>query len=268
VIARWLRPLRALRALRERRVLDRRAIPDDLWKRTLVRYPFLRKRDPADAEALRRLTSLFLDRKEFSTAGGMRLTDAMAVTIAAQAVLPVLHLGLERYDGFVGIVIHPDQMVVNREHQDEHGVVHEYEDVILGEAMEGGPLVLSWRDVRNAGRTAALGLNVVIHEFAHVLDLADGVSDGVPLLPREIPRTEWLQSLEPAYAEFVQRVEREEDTVLDPYAASGIDEFFAVASESFFIAAPAMRAEHPGLYRMLVRLYRQDPAEETLPARG
>jgi len=265
VITRWLH---GLRARRERRVLERRAIPDDLWKRTLVRYPFLRRRDAADAEALRRLTSLFLDRKEFSTAGGLRLTDAMAVTIAAQAVLPVLRLGLDRYDGFVGIVVHPDQMVVNREHEDEHGVVHEYEDVILGEAMEGGPVVLSWRDVRNAGRTAAQGLNVVIHEFAHVLDTADGASDGVPPLPAGLSRAEWLAVLEPAFEGFVQRVEREEETALDPYGASGIDEFFAVASESFFIAPAALRDEHPALYRMFARFYRQDPAEETLPPRA
>jgi Mlc titration factor MtfA (ptsG expression regulator) len=264
MLARWLA---ALRERRERGAVARRPIPDDLWKRTLVRYPFLRRRDAADAAELRRLTSLFLDRKEFSAAGGLRLTDAMAVTIAAQAVLPVLRLGLARYDGFVGIVVHPDPMVVQREHEDEHGVVHAYEDVILGEAMDGGPMVLSWRDVRGAGRTAAEGLNVVIHEFTHVLDLADGASDGVPLLPPELPRAEWLAVLEPAYEAFVRRVEREEETVMDPYAASGIDEFFAVASESFFIAAPALRDDQPPLYRMLARFYRQDPAEETLPPR-
>ena len=81
---------RAWQARRERASLQRRAIPDDLWKRTLVRYPFLQRRDPADGAELRRLTSLFLDRKEFSCAGGLRLTDAMAVAIAAQAALPVL----------------------------------------------------------------------------------------------------------------------------------------------------------------------------------
>ncbi len=265
MLARWLA---ALRARRERGAVARRPIPDDLWKRTLVRYPFLRRRDAADAAELRRLTSLFLDRKEFSAAGGLRLTDAMAVTIAAQAVLPVLRLGLARYDGFVGIVVHPDPMLVQREHEDEHGVVHAYEDVILGEAMPGGPMVLSWRDVRSAGRTASAGLNVVIHEFAHVLDLADGAADGVPLLSPALPRVEWLDVLEPAYADFVHRVEAGQPTVMDPYGASGIDEFFAVASESFFIAAAALRAEQPALYGLLARFYRQDPAEETLPPRA
>ena len=75
-----------LRARRERAAAARRPIPDDLWKRTLLRYPFLQRRCAADAAALHHLTSLFLDRKEFTMAGGLQLRDAMAVTIAAQAV--------------------------------------------------------------------------------------------------------------------------------------------------------------------------------------
>ena len=93
MIGRWWRQLKAHR---QNAAVARRAIPDDLWKRTLGRYPFLRRQEPADAAELRRLTSLFLDRKEFSVGGGLRLTDAMVVAIAAQAVLPVLRLGLAR----------------------------------------------------------------------------------------------------------------------------------------------------------------------------
>ena len=253
---------------RENAAVQRRAIPDDLWKRTLVRYPFLRRRDAADAAELRRLSSLFLDRKEFSTAGGLKLTDAMVVAIAAQAVLPVLRLGLERYDGFVGIVVHPGQVVARREVADDDGIVHQYDEVLAGEAMEGGPVMLSWQDVRAAGRSAAQGYNVVIHEFAHVLDMADGVADGVPLLPADIALAAWRGLLQKEHTAFVQRVEREEETVLDPYGAQGEDEFFAVASEAFFVHPLAMRHEHPDLYGMFMRYYRQDPAAETAAPRG
>jgi hypothetical protein len=254
---------------REAAALERRAIPDDLWKRTLVRYPFLRWRPPEDQLELRRLTSLFLDRKEFSAAGGLRLTDAIVVSIAAQAVLPVLKLGLARYDGFVGIVVHPDQVVARRAVHDEAGLVHEYDETLSGEAVQGGPVMLSWRDVREGGRAAAAGYNVVIHEFAHVLDMADGQSDGVPLLPPGLGRAAWLEVLQPQFDAFVQRVETDEaagertdggaDTALDPYGASGIDEFFAVASEAFFVHPHGLAAEHPTLYALLQRLYLQDP---------
>ena len=256
------RLLSTWRMRREQRAVERRAIPDDLWKRTLVRYPFLRRRAPADALALRRMTSLFLDRKEFSAAGGLRLGNDVVVAIAAQACLPVLRLGLGCYDGFVGIVVHPDQVVARREVADDDGIVHAYDEVIAGEAMEGGPVMLSWRDVRAAGRGAATAYNVVVHEFAHVLDLADGVADGVPVLPPGLPRKLWCETLEREYDAFVARVEAEEDTALDAYGAESPDEFFAVASEAFFVAPQPMKDEHPALYGVFKSYYLQDPAAE------
>jgi Mlc titration factor MtfA (ptsG expression regulator) len=262
VIGGWLR---AWRRRAEARAVARRPIPDDLWKRTLVRYPFLRRRDPAEAAELRRLTSLFLDRKEFSAAGGLRMTNDVVVAIAAQACLPVLRLGLDRYDGFVGIVVHPNPVRVRRQHLDDAGVQHEYDEELAGEAMQGGPVMLSWDDVRRAGRDATAAYNVVIHEFAHVLDLADGLSDGVPLLPRELPRAEWTAVLQREYADFLHRVDADEATTLDPYGATGEDEFFAVASEAFFVAPAGMREEHAALYELFARFYRQDPAREPLP---
>lgn len=265
MIGRWLS---RWRARGERAAVARRAIPDDLWKRTLVRYPFLQRTDPAEAAELRRLTSLFLDRKEFSAAGGLRLDNAMVVAIAAQAVLPVLKLGLARYDGFVGVVVHPGQVRARREHIDEDGLVHEYDEVLSGEAMEGGPVMLSWQDVRSSGQTAAQAYNVVIHEFAHVLDMADGVANGVPLLPPGIPRPLWVATLEQAKEQLKVALDAGQETVLDPYGMEGPEEFFAVASEAFFVSPAALQGEHPALYELLARFYRQDPARDAPPPRS
>jgi MtfA peptidase len=263
---------RGLRDRRDAAAVARRAIPDDLWKRTLIRYPFLQRHSSADAAELRRLTSLFLDRKEFSAAGGLRLNDAMVVAIAAQAVLPILHLGLARYDGFVGIVVHPGQVVARREVAGDEGLVHEYDEVLAGEAMEGGPVMLSWHDVRLASSLAAQSYNVVIHEFAHVLDMADGRADGVPLLPPEIAASEWQATLADEFGRFASRVEqlRDEDPqpALDPYGASAPEEFFAVASEAFFVNPAAFCSEHPALYDLFARLYQQDPKTQTPPKRA
>ncbi len=260
-----------LQARRDDAAVARREIPQDLWKRTLVRYPFLRRRSAADEAELKRLTSLFLDRKEFSVAGGLRLTDALVVSIAAQAVLPVLRLGLDRYDGFVGIVVHPGQVVARREVADDDGLVHAYDEVLAGEAMEGGPIMLSWQDVRAAGPMAAQGYNVVIHEFAHVLDMADGLADGVPLLPADLSRADWAATLQCSFEDFVGEVETAEaagtEPSLDPYGASAEEEFFAVASEAFFVSPARLKGAYPALYALLQRFYRQDPAQDTLPAR-
>ena len=249
-------------ARREAAAVQRRSIPDDLWKRTLVRYPFLQRTDAAAAAELRRLTSLFLDSKEFSAAGGLHLTDAMTVAIAAQAVLPVLRLGLGRYAGFVGIVVHANQVRARREVLDDDGIVHEYNEDLAGEAVDGGPVMLSWHDVRAAGMSAGSAYNVVIHEFAHVLDMANGRADGMPLLPAEIAPAKWRATLSAHFEGLVHSAAANQATLLDPYGAQGEDEFFAVATEAFFVRAVAMKKEHPDLYGMFSVFYRQDPAAE------
>jgi Mlc titration factor MtfA (ptsG expression regulator) len=163
----------------------------------------------------------------------------------------------------VGIVVHPDEVVARREVMDDDGVVHAYDEVLAGEAMEGGPVMLSWRDVADAGETAASGYNVVIHEFAHVLDMGDGAADGVPPLPSAQARRDWLAVLMPAYDRHGEQVVCGYDTLLDPYGAQGPEEFFAVASETFFVNPKELRAEHPDLYGLLARYFRQDPAAFT-----
>jgi MtfA peptidase len=262
VVGRWWQDWRRSR---EDAAVARRSIPDDLWKRTLVRFPFLRRQDAATAAELRRLTSLFLDRKEFSAAGGLRLTDAIVVSIAAQAVLPVLRLGLACYDDFVGIVVHPDEVLAPREVADEDGVVHTYDEPLVGEAMPDGPVTLTWRAVRAAGGATGSAYNVVIHEFAHKLDMADGMADGVPLLPAALPRTAWKGTLQAAYDDFVRRLDAQQASVVDPYGSESVEEFFAVASEAFFVLPNELQDEHPALYAMFARYYQQDPAAEMPP---
>jgi MtfA peptidase len=256
MLGRWWQRRRAARTL------ARRAIPEELWQLTLARFPFIARRSESDLARLRELSTLFLADKEFAGMQGLAVDDGMAVAIAAQACLPILHLGLTSYEGFKGIVVHPDVVLARREVMDEDGVVHHYDEELAGEAMEGGPVMLSWHDVAEAGESAAWGYNVVVHEFAHVLDMRDGAADGVPLLPDRAARARWLGVLESEWEAFCSRVDAGEDTLLDPYGAEAIDEFFAVASEVFFVDPQALRDEHPALYEMLAGYYRQDPAAE------
>ena len=247
-------------AHRETRVLARRAIPEPLWQLTLARLPFLAARPASDLAELRRLASLFLDEKEFTGAGGLVIDDAMAVCIAAQAVLPVLRFGLAPYRSFVGIVVHADEVVARREVIDDDGVVHTYDEALTGEAMAGGPVMLSWVDVSESGDSADWGYNVVIHEFAHVLDLGDGEADGVPPLVSPAEREAWIAVIDPAFERFCAEVDAGRETLLDPYGATGVDEFFAVSVETFFTNPQAMRARHPAWYGLLARYFQQDPA--------
>ena len=251
----------ALLRRREAAAVGRRAIPDALWQSTLAGLPFLSAWPEEALQRLRRMASLFLDQKEFAGAGGFIVADVVALSVAVQACLPVLELGLEQYDGFVGIVMHADAVVATREMTDEHGIVHRYDEVLAGEAMEGGPVMLSWADAQvNERPDGAAAYNVVIHEFAHVLDMRDGAADGVPLLASNREREAWLGVLMPAYDRFCERVVCGYDTAMDAYGAEGPDEFFAVASETFFVTPRELKAEQPALYRLLASYYRQDPA--------
>jgi MtfA peptidase len=256
----FARGWQAWRRHREGRALRRRAIPEALWQLTLQRYPFLARRDGAELDDLRRLSSLFLDRKEFTGAAGFEVSDDIALAVAAQACLPVLKLGLAAYDGFVGIVMHADEVVARREVVDEDGIVHRYREVLSGEAMEGGPVMLSWADVREAGQDEGEAYNVVIHEFAHVLDMATGEANGVPTLPSAEAHRHWCAVLEAEYERFCRWVDEGQHTVLDPYGTEAPAEFFAVAAESFFVTPQALQAQQPALYRLLASYFMQDPA--------
>ena len=238
-------------------------IPEAQWRKTLAALPFLDRLDADERRRLRALASRFLADKEFSTAGGLELSDEICVSIAVQGCLPILNLGFDWYRGWVEVVVYPDEFVIPRRIEDEFGVVHEFDDVASGEAWLGGPLIVSWRDAQMAGE----GYNVVIHEFAHKLDMLNGEPDGVPPLPPDLPRAEWIAVLDDAYDDFYARLEaaerRGEETIIDPYAAESPGEFFAVISETFFELPEVVRAEYPALYAQLVRFYRQDPAPPT-----
>jgi Mlc titration factor MtfA (ptsG expression regulator) len=250
-----------IRRRRRQRTLLRRAIPHAVWAQTLAQFPFLAWREVADVERLRVMATLFLADKEFTGTRGFEVDDAKAVAIAAQACLPVLRLGLEYYDSFVGIVVHADAVVAQREVMDEDGIVHAYEEELSGEAMQGGPIMLSWSDVQAGAADASLGYNVVIHEFAHVLSMRGGRSDGVPRLPNRTEREVWARALGELYDAYCDAVDELADGVLDPYAAHSIEEFFAVASEAFFVAPLRLEHEMAELYALLRDLYGQDPSQ-------
>ncbi len=250
-----------LRDWKRKRLLERHALDERMWQRTRARLPFLAGLSPDETARLQQLALVFLAEKEFTPVRGAALSEEDRLSIALQACLPVLEIGLAYYDGWVGIIVHPDDFRVQRTETDEDGVVHTWDDELAGESWPGGPVVLSWDALGEAGSVAQGGLNVVIHEFAHMIDMADGEADGVPPLPSRAARDAWMEIFDREYDRFCDRIERGKPSALDDYAAEHESEFFAVASEAFFESPALMKQEFPELYELFRGFYRQDPAK-------
>lgn len=231
------------------------AVDASQWTQVEAGLPFLDHLPPAERSRLREMALEFIAQKEWHGAQGLALTPDIQLSIALQACLPVLKLGLDSYRGWVGIIVYPGDFVIPRRQMSEDGVMHEFDDRVAGEAWEGGPVLLSWFDRPEE----ADGMNVVIHEFAHKLDMLNGPPDGLPPLHEGMRRQDWIDAFEPAYADFCARIDDGEDTWIDPYAAEHPAEFFAVTSEVFFEAPDLLQAEYPAVYEQLRQFYRQDP---------
>jgi Mlc titration factor MtfA (ptsG expression regulator) len=259
-------------------------IPAPLWQECVDRLPFLDALSAPDLARLQQRCEELLDRKTFTGAAGFELTDEIAVLIAAQAALPVLNLPLSLYGDMAGIIVYPSAFVIPQTEVDEAGVVHEWREPASGEAVHaGGAVVLSWEDVEDVG---APGYNVVIHEFAHKIDMRDGDANGCPpFLPgyhEGLDGKTWKRVFSSAYQDFLEAVDHLEwqlpadfddaepahahrydelaaSLPLDPYAARNPAEFFAVASEAFFVEPQPLADAYPEVFRLLAAYYRQNP---------
>jgi Mlc titration factor MtfA (ptsG expression regulator) len=243
---------------RRRRIQQHDSLPEPVWREVVASLPLLGGLSGDELNRLRVLVILFLHEKELVAAGGYELSGDMRLKIAAQACLPILNLGLDYYAGWVEVIVYPDEFVPEYEFMDEDGVVHQVCEPMIGESWERGSVILSGADVERSGELD--GVNVVIHEFAHKLDMLNGAPDGFPSLHREMDRVAWTRAFTGAFDDFSAKVESGAETLIDPYAAESPAEFFAVMSEAFFEIPYILQREYPEVYRQLAAFFRQDPA--------
>jgi len=253
------------RRWRRQRVLARDRLDPQSWPEVRAALPLLQGLSDEELGRLEQLMLLFLAEKKFEAVGGLELTEPMRLVIAAQACLPILNLGIDYYRGWYSVVVYPGGFMARRHYVDEAAVVHAWEEPLAGEAWEQGPVILSWEDVEDS--LPLDGFNVVLHEFAHKLDMLTGAPNGLPPLHRDMVVAEWSAAMQAAYDDLAARDDAGEETPIDPYAAESPAEFFAVISEVFFELPHVLLAEYPAVYKQLARFYRQDPAER-LPSPG
>lgn len=214
----------------------------------------------AEQQKLGDITRILVAEKSWDGCGGLALTEEMQVVIAAQAALLVLGFEDEYFPNVETILVYPQGFLVTVRRPGVGGAVQEQVVPYAGEAALRGPVVISWADARRGGREAGDGRNVVLHEFAHKLDMRDGAADGAPYLRDGAQVEQWSRVMSAEYQGLVERTAAGEPTLLDAYGATDAAEFFAVATECFFERPRRMQAEHPELYTVLRGYYRQDPA--------
>jgi Mlc titration factor MtfA (ptsG expression regulator) len=231
------------------------------WKSILARnVPYIALLPPLDRQELAGHIQVLLAEKKFTGCAGLKITDEVRLTIAAQAAFLLLHRTTNYFPTMRTILVYPDLFIVEHEHEQEDGTVFEEAVEQAGESWYGGPVILSWADVLAGAADPHDGYNVVLHEFAHQLDDESGGTDGAPELGSLARHQAWANVFGREYEQLQDAVLAERTSLLDEYGAESPAEFFAVATECFFERPRALRRKHPELYMQLSGYYSQDPA--------
>ncbi len=250
---RWL-------ARRRRDAIRRRPLGAE-WRAIIDRnVPYVARLPDADRGELAGHIQVFLAEKKFEGCGGLKMTDEIRVTIAAQACILLLHRHTDYFSKLVSILVYPSTYVVPGGRPMPGGLVDGDPQARLGESWVSGVVVLVWDSVLAGASDIHDGHNVVLHEFAHQLDQESGAGDGAPILPRRSMYVAWARVLGHDFDQLVHETQHHHRDVIDQYGATNAAEFFAVVTETFFEKPRHLRAKHPALYEELRAFYCQDPA--------
>ena len=238
-------------------LVKKHGLPDDEWSQATKNLPLLQQLNNSEKARLRVLSTLLIHDKAFTGVQGLKLTLGMKILIAAQACLVILNFDLDAFDGWHEVIVYPSAFKVERETRDELGLVHDNTNALSGEAWMRGPLILSWDDVVRDSYTPQPGHNVILHEFAHKLDMLNGRANGMPPLHPTMPIENWTDSLSKAYDELSMHVAFDVHPI-NAYATTNPAEFFAVMCEYFFTAPEVIDAHYPEVYDQLKTYFELD----------
>lgn len=254
-----LAPLLRLLPFQPRVRYRKEAVPPP-WREIVSRnVPLAARLAPDDQEHLLRLVQIFLHDKPIEGVG-LEISDEIRVTIAAQACLLLLKLDYPCYPTLRRVLVYPAVFQPRRPDLPRVGATSERPPPALGEAWTSGVVVLSWDSSLVGSLNPEAGQNVVLHEFAHVLDAENGEMDGLPLLDRPSAYRTWSYVFRTQYERQAAAAREGDETPLHPYGATNRAEFFAVATEAFFVRPRQLSQSLPDLYEELKKFYRQDPA--------
>jgi len=231
------------------------------WESAIADWPVMHRYKGHERNALRNMAFRFLVRKKIISGGAFQFTDAMCLKIATMACVPILHLGLDWYDHWKTVILYEGDFIPNRPYRSDDGVVHSKGPGLSGEAWLRGPVILSWKTICETSTKNPHGKanNVVIHEFAHKLDMLRDGANGAPPMHPDMSSGEWHDVFTAAWNRLQKDKKHHHSLPLIDYALTSPAEFFAVCSETFFEIPEVMKDKMPEVFRLLCQFYRQQP---------
>ena len=245
---------------RRRKKLRQTPLPQSWLSVLKTNIPLYNRLPLADQIELHGHIQIFLAEKLFEGCRGLEITDEIRLTIASQACILLLHRQTDYYPGLTSILVHPQAYRATRREHIGSGVIIEGDEIRLGESWHRGSVVLSWEDIKRQSLGHNNSQNVVLHEFAHQIDISGGQGDSSPVLQHAKSFAQWAATLKENYEQLCDDIGADRPTVLDDYGATNPAEFFAVATEAFFENPLQVKQHHPQLYDELKEFYQQDPA--------
>lgn len=179
------------------------------------------------------------------------IDDLDRIFVAASAVIPVFAFPEWKYYNLREVLLYSD--AINTKFQTEG----EGRNILgmVGTGYMERKMLLSKFALQQGFKNESDKNNTAIHEFVHLIDKADGDTDGIPnqLLTKQytIP---WLDM---TYQQMQEILKGKSDINL--YGATNKAEFFAVVSEYFFERPDLLQQKHPELYNLLQEIFKQDP---------
>jgi Mlc titration factor MtfA (ptsG expression regulator) len=228
-----------------------------ILRRNVAVYPLL---SDDQQEAMRDAIRIFIAEKNWEGCNGLKVTDEMKVTIAGYACLLLLGISHDYFSNVLSILIYPSAYRAPTKRNDV-GVVIDSEEDRNGEAWYRGPVVLSWQEILDDISHPWDGQNLILHEFAHQLDMLDREVNGTPPLHSRDQAERWNRVMTEEFQRLIVDARRGRPTLIDTYGTTNEAEFFAVTTECFFDAPRELRQAHPDLYALLSEYYGQNPAE-------
>ncbi len=224
------------------------------WRKILNDHiKFYRDLEDAQKTGFEKRIKLFLATKKIEPVD-TEIDDRIRIMVAASAIIPMFAFPGYNYPNLREILIYPNSF--DEKFQTQRFEGHkEFITGMVGNRFMNGTMIISKPDLISAYDGRDHKSNVGIHEFVHLIDTVDGVTDGIPeILLKHTYAAPWLYLIK----EEMSRIEKGKSDI-SPYALTSNAEFLAVVSEYFFDNPDKFKNRHPELYQYLSTIFHQNP---------